>query len=297
MTTVDLANELELFHGEATVRLARVYAQYPTLTGCTLTGYLSGPHCLHSSTLPTTIAFRDKGPGATLLAEAILPDPCFWSPEVPALYTAQIELRRGSEVLATVQRSLGLRAISIRGKSFYSEGRRVVLRGAHQQAVQPTELLAWRDAGATMLVDNPSTALCDEASRVGVFLLAKLSQAEAQDTANVARLAQQAAVVALVLPSEMTIDQTLRQHAARLLLAQKLPSAQQPTFDKEADFLLVASNDAMGLARIAAETDKPVLALGQISGVQPLWEARSACDQLQAQLASHGDFAGYLVST
>ena len=40
-------------------------------------------------------AFVDRGPGASLLAEAIVPEPCFWTPEMPHLYQAEVQLRRG----------------------------------------------------------------------------------------------------------------------------------------------------------------------------------------------------------
>src|SRR6516225_4867325 len=84
-----------LFFGEANEAEARVYARLPSavpLDGYQLTGRLIGPECCFAKTLPATIPFVDRGPGNGLLTEAIVPDPCFWTPELPFLYRAIVEV-------------------------------------------------------------------------------------------------------------------------------------------------------------------------------------------------------------
>ena len=95
------ARQLELFFGDASDAVARVYARLPcdeTTTGSQLTGELIGPECRFAQTLSARIPFQDRGPGESLLAEAVVPDPCFWTPELPMLYKARIE-RKGPEVV------------------------------------------------------------------------------------------------------------------------------------------------------------------------------------------------------
>ena len=65
-----------------------------------LTGTLAGPSCLYAKTLQATFSLVDRGPGESLLAEAIVPEPCFWTPEMPQLYQADVQLRRRGEILA-----------------------------------------------------------------------------------------------------------------------------------------------------------------------------------------------------
>ena len=58
-------------------------------TGSHLAGELIGPECRFAQTLSARIPFRDRGPGESLLAEAVVPDPCFWTPELPMLYQSK----------------------------------------------------------------------------------------------------------------------------------------------------------------------------------------------------------------
>jgi hypothetical protein len=84
---------LELFFGEATDAEARVYARLPydgPLDGWRLTGTLTGPECRFAQTLPATFEFHDLGPGQDLLAEAIVTEPCFWTPDLPFLYRCSV---------------------------------------------------------------------------------------------------------------------------------------------------------------------------------------------------------------
>jgi hypothetical protein len=84
---------LELFFGEATDAEARVYARLPwhgPLDGCRLTGSLTGPECRFAKTLPATFDFHDLGPGQGLVAEAIITEPCFWTPDLPFLYRCTV---------------------------------------------------------------------------------------------------------------------------------------------------------------------------------------------------------------
>ena len=63
-----------------------------------------------------------------IVAEAIAPDPCFWTPELPFLYGEEIVVSRGSEVVAKIERSLGIRRLGVRERSLLFDGKRFVLR-------------------------------------------------------------------------------------------------------------------------------------------------------------------------
>jgi beta-galactosidase/beta-glucuronidase len=72
-------------------------------------GTLRGPYCETARTLPAEIKFRDLGPRQAGLAEAIVPDPCVWSPELPHLYQVDVEARQAEKVLAAYHGMIGLR--------------------------------------------------------------------------------------------------------------------------------------------------------------------------------------------
>ena len=106
---------IEIFVGDVNDVEARVYARYVGAADgsgmeperVVLRGTLRGPYCERSRTLPAEIAFRDAGkPG---LIEALVPDPCTWSPELPHLYQADVEARQGQRVLAEYHGTIGLR--------------------------------------------------------------------------------------------------------------------------------------------------------------------------------------------
>src|SRR3954454_8553352 len=101
----DFAEGLELFFGDASDAHARVYAQFqtPDRDGLTLAGRLRGPTCAYAHTLQTTLQFVDRGPGPSLLAEAYVLEPSFWTPDLPHLYRAELDLRRGSELIAHIE--------------------------------------------------------------------------------------------------------------------------------------------------------------------------------------------------
>jgi hypothetical protein len=114
-----MATEIEIFVGEVSDVEAHVFARYngpPALdagdktdTRIFLTGTLRGPFCEAARTLPAEFAFREAGSGEAPLAEAVVPDPCQWSPELPHVYHVDVEARRKGRVLARHRATIGLR--------------------------------------------------------------------------------------------------------------------------------------------------------------------------------------------
>jgi hypothetical protein len=81
-----------------------------------LRGTLRGPYCETAHTLPAEFRFRDLSPRQTGLAEAIVPDPCIWTDELPHLYRADIEARKGDRIVAEYHGMIGLRRSEVRSK-------------------------------------------------------------------------------------------------------------------------------------------------------------------------------------
>ncbi len=131
-----LAERLQLFFGASDPAQARIYAQFELpesliadQADLRLSGRLIGPDCEFAHTLPARIPIVHRDAShARLLAEAIVPDPCFWNPELPFLYRAEIQLRRGDSLLASWQRTLGIRRFGPRGRFLLFDGKRFVLR-------------------------------------------------------------------------------------------------------------------------------------------------------------------------
>ena len=74
ISDIDLAAEVELFHGPVTPNSAVLYARlrsFPNVEGLyRLTGTVRGPNCRRSATLPATAVLEDQGAGPTVLANS-----------------------------------------------------------------------------------------------------------------------------------------------------------------------------------------------------------------------------------
>jgi hypothetical protein len=106
-----MVDAIEILVGDVNDVYARVYARYlgEDAERIELSGTLRGPICESARTLPANIAFRDAGkPGQV---EALIPDPCTWSPDLPHLYQADVTARHGDQTLAEYHGTIGLRRV------------------------------------------------------------------------------------------------------------------------------------------------------------------------------------------
>jgi hypothetical protein len=309
------AKQLELFFGDASDTVARVYARLPcdeTTTGSHLGGELIGPECRFAQTLSARIPFQDSGPGGTLLTEAVVPDPCFWTPEFPMLYRAKIE-RKESEVrglgtatdgrvvvsghaaenkgFSTVEKWLGIRRLGTRAQSLVLDAERWVPRGLWLERISGDDLKAAREANVVLSGPPPDDEVCLEASRHGVPLLIGLSEQPENFADEVRRLGQWPAVFLVVLEANTAVASAIRDAARNLLFAAKI-AADGPIVPPPWAQVILCDVHAENAQRLG---DCPLPILARRRAPTDINSARAACDRLQYDLASVGDFAGYLV--
>src|SRR6185503_6095473 len=153
----DLLSDLDVFYGDLTVSRAYVYARLPRPAddaGLTLVGQVRGPRCKLAETLPVTSPVIDLGPGPTLLAQALVPDPVFWSPDLPAIYDVTVNLLRGTELIASARREIGLRSLGVRGRNLFLNGKRWVLRGVSANTTTASSPSEWHEVQAAYAADD-----------------------------------------------------------------------------------------------------------------------------------------------
>jgi hypothetical protein len=321
----DLASQIELFFGDANEAEARIYARLPTtesLAASTISGRIIGPECRFAKTLPATIPFANRGSGPSgLLLEATIPDPCFWTPELPFLYRVIIEASGDANVEAASRRMnergetprlhnrwLGIRRLGTIGRSLYLDGKRWVARGACRDRADQSELFAARQSSAALLLPAPDEALCLEASRLGVPLFvhvaASLRDAQTESrrdsstclASEIRRLGQWPAVFAIVLDPSLQIGKDLRARARNTLFAARIET--ESANGALPDWALLAVCGSSGLEQIAAvlsDWTVPIIAIRHLPKPIGIADSRAACDRLQFDLATSGDFAGYFV--
>lgn len=278
--------QLDLFCGALNPAVGRVYARWRTAerAGATLSGTLIGPTCEYADTLTATARFVDCGPGGPPLAGAIVPEPSFWTPEMPHLYQAVLELRDGGQVAARVERLFGFRPLGAAGNRLRLDGKNWVLRGVAIDEEQVGELAAWHESNTAIVVKRPSDVLCEAASRLGVMLVAELDELE---VAELRRLSRWPAVGFAILPAGCDFD--TRSLAHNLLLVERLKAGQQPSTWAN---VVICEATSTGPWNPPA-TVLPILAERRQNAHSPA-DGRAACDRLQAELAPAGLLAGYI---
>ncbi len=278
----------QLWFAEATEAGCRVYAQCAAADTAEPEGWLQGPQSPYASTLQARYPLRRR-PGALDGAlEAWIDEPCFWTPAGPYLYRWEFRLPPAAALTGL----LGIRRLSVRRDYLEFDLKRWVLRGAH--ASEPLAIGHWHEALLAPLVDNPSDETCDEASRAGVLLVARLT-AGLDVGAELRRLAGWPAVGVAILDGSDVPDDP-RHHAPNMIFGQWFVpgAALEPAAWARLLFCEVDESDQF--ARRVAGFAQPVVAVRRNQNWSSPGEARAACDLLQRDLAAAGvQMAGYLV--
>lgn len=300
----------QIFFGEATDALARVYVSLPQPVdgNLTLHGSITGPECAYARTLTATYALREMRSETTgderwllrerhtgeLFAHALISEPCFWTPDLPNQYRCEIELRDGAKSVASTTRIFGIRRLGASGTHLIFDAKRWVLRAISADEVRETSLAQWRDAFAAIMIERPDDEQCEAASRAGVLIVAALRAAgDRQD--ELQRVARHAAVGIAVLPDMPGDPEGLRSLRPNLLLAQYVHSGENVVPASWAHLLIVGVDDPAAFARRTIGVRLPVIAFRRAGPQTDIATARRLCDHLQRDLAPFGQYAGYLV--
>ena len=299
--------QLQLFVGEASDAEARVYAVLPRAglpDDVQLAGELVGPYCRYSQTLPARIRFVDRGPGAALLAEAVVPDPCFWTPELPFMYSAELRLstadtgRNATVEPTVVQRPFGIRRLGVQGDSIYLDAKRFVMRGVRHDAPTIEEIKAAREAASALYIELANDQTLQAASEEGVLLAVRIANTGTQDNliTELSSVGRWPATAVVVLDPEPAAGKGLRLAARNTLLAQRFIAAEISTATISPWAHLVWRELEPGQVPTGRlPHDLPVVVFCPDSDQAGILEKRRNCDHLQAHLAPLADFAGYFV--
>jgi hypothetical protein len=291
-----------LFFGDANPAQARVYARWRVgdqfsgdVERLTLAGQLVGPQCEFAQTLPARIPFVGGRSAGALTAEAVVPDPCFWTPELPFLYRAELELRHGAEKIGTCERLIGIRRLGVRGRWLSFEGKRFVLRGMRCDDWSEDSAAFARETWTAMVLADPSDEVCEFASRRGVLLVADLAEMKNGINAALRRMAQWPPVGIALLAGDAAFDAEDRDLAPNLLLAQWIAGGATFEIESWAQMAFVEVTSVEEFALVASKCKLPVVAVSRMKNLESVENSRADCDRLQRDLATSGDYAGYVV--
>ena len=138
-------------------------------------GRLTGPHCAVSSTIEIAYPLRELERGDHVVLRVVIPEPSWWEPETPFLYTGPLELWQDGQLCERVQINHGIRWLQLTPKGLRLNGKPFTLRGKIIDA-------SWSDADAmkvraagfnTVLtaLTEPNTTAWTAADRAGFFVI------------------------------------------------------------------------------------------------------------------------------
>ena len=293
---MSFADQIDVFYGRVTHSSAQIYARVGSLAGggeWSIAGHVRGPIAPGTRTLPTTVALKDLGAGATLLGSCSIPDPAFWTTQLPCVYEVNIQLQRNGQVVETAVRSLGIRFLGTSGRDFLWQGKRWVLRGVSAGVLDVQEIDDFRDNGGVLVVRDPSESVLDATSQAGVLLA--VEPAGGDLIQNLRSLSRWPAVAIAILPNDCGGDEDLRGAAPNLLFAERISSGGTAVPADWAQLIFCDATNLAELGDVKRRLPLPIVAERRLNGDYTLAEARRECDHLQRDLAPLGDFAGYVV--
>lgn len=234
--------------------------------------YLEGPFNPQGRTLTARYPFQKTKLANREAWKAIVPEPALWTLQSPAYYK-----------LADTQQIIGLRDLRIRGNSFYSADRRLVIRAADNSSAVWGH--AWPEVDLVGIRDYTTDEDYAAATIAGKPVILRINQPTAE---MIDRASRSAAVLMLILPPDCPQEICAAAHS-HLLLGTHL-SAPQP-IPAWAQF--VAFTESLLRSGWQPGQHLPLVATRQynVNNHSPA-ELRQACDQFQANLDLGADYAG-----
>jgi hypothetical protein len=282
--------QLEVFFGRATPAEARIYARIPAAglpAGTRLTGSVRGPNSVHSKTLPATFPLVDRGPGKDRVAEAVVPDPCFWMPDAPFLYEVRVSLEVGGQDWAQAEQLLGIRPFGSNHRRLILEGKPWVLRACEPSAFAPDDLPKWQQAKQSLFLTAPNDAVCRMASEKGAAILARVDGPDAH--AELRRLARWPAVMLAVLPTDFEPGES---PPSNLTLAVQLGMGKPPAWAKVV--LVEPTGKSSEDWRASVAADVSLVAIRRVEGERTPEELTACLAEFEGSFPT-GEWAGYVV--
>lgn len=267
--------------------------------GWRMEGNIYGPGCKLSDTLPARIQLKDLGNGSSLLSSAVVPDPCPWSAELPATYEVTTHVTQNGETIQSEKQLIGFKTLAVKANKFELTDlngftKRWVLRAAAGSidSALSDDGEECRELRLSRLIRNPSRTDCQRATRDGLWIIAILDPNAADFQDSLYAMTRWPCVACCVLPASTELtSEALNNHL--LMAAHVTSESHVPDW---ADLVIAEVNDPHEFNSRWASSEIPVVALGY-SQYNNDRKARKMCAALQASLAPHTDYAGYVVST
>jgi hypothetical protein len=143
-----------------------------------LRGRLVGPQSVYAETIEIAYALRPApGPDDLPRARVIIPEPNYWSPATPFLYTGPLELWQAGQCVDRTQIIYGLRQIALGPKGLRWTGQPLKLRGVTLRDVSENDARYLHEQSCNLLLvpaAGATTATWALADRFGFLVLGQI---------------------------------------------------------------------------------------------------------------------------
>ena len=286
-----MRESLKLIVGERTEQHTRIFLTARADSGIAeITGTVCGPYCEFAKTLTADFDLKPSNGGAV---EALVIEPCYWTPQLPFLYDLRLKLRMQDGSQREELLPIGIRRWYCEGRNFRLESKRVVLRGLRHISPTKNDLQLARECETALMVDKPTAEVCRMASRLGVPLVADL-RGSTMPWDEVFRQWDWYPSIMLVLVSVEQLASDFDANWPRQCFVAVCVSANDQLPNVKCDALTVELASAEKPPAWLAKCNKPVIAIRQEASSE-ISTARAGCDKLQAELAPEFDLAAYFV--
>lgn len=278
--------------------------------GSRLSGVVVGPHRGRDVTLPITarlLSLSSAQGGGQPAARVVVTEPAFWTPDLPNLYRLHARLECPGLEPQEIDTTFGLRRFGVRGRSFWLDGRRWVLRGVSGSG----DAAAAKQAGVGLVTADPADPLLSEADRIGVAVVALLGWSDMTATRIAALARHPSVLMAMVVdrerPEQPGVAEAEVRRAKDTLQIGLATTVGPPDTTRAGAFDFLAVIVPAGTSPDEAWRNPllPPLVAWQARSAVGMPVARAACSDLQRDLAAWGlegvteraawDWAGYVV--
>jgi hypothetical protein len=267
-----MRNELQLTVADKTENHARVFFRD---AGNALTGIIRGPFSDFAKTL--TADFKLKSADSRG-AEALITEPCYWTPQLPMRYELHVDDSSTEQSIP-----FGLKRFYCSGRNLTLESKRIVLRGTSCESPTENDLQLARQYETVLIVTEPTDETCEMASRLGVPLLVKI-----QNETAIERYTWFPAVFMVLASTGQRLKPSSQVPIGEIV------KGSDPEPNGAVQVVIIELGSGERPPAWASTCDKPVIVLRKDPEVE-IKTARASCDRLQAELAPQFDLAGYFV--
>jgi hypothetical protein len=260
-----------------------------------INGFVRGPLCAYSKTLTADYALRpvDK-PTFTHILEALVLDPCYWTPLLPFLYDLNLAVLSCDASVSNEVLKFGMKRWHCESRNLRLQLRRIVLRGTLVSGPDEDGFRRARKHEVALMVDGYSERVCELGGQIGVPLVVDLRKNTSKWEEVFRALDWHPAVFLSVLNKAQILGRELSYHWPRASFIAVCVGSADEFEDLKCDAYAVELQPGERPPAWAATCDKPVIVIRK-DPESNIHTARAGCDKLQAELAPEFDLAGYFV--